>query len=115
MKRGPARLLALLLVLPLLSGFAADAADAFVGHWIATDGSGYRLEVVRQGGKLLVSEIDPTDDDGTPGRASTHPAVVEKGFLEVQDDEVPSSYTLNEATGHLVRSDNILSFKKVGS
>ncbi|MBB3812182.1 hypothetical protein GGR74_001360 [Xanthomonas arboricola] len=93
-----------LVAMALLAGCARDVGEQYVGRWVNTTSEKNVLSIEHNGESFIIRDTTP-ERLGGGVRTKNHPAILNKGVLQVSGADGTVNYAIDQATGHLSTGD----------
>ncbi|NJC03699.1 hypothetical protein GGR63_003646 [Xanthomonas sp. 3272] len=93
-----------LVAMMLLAGCARDVGEQYVGKWVNMKSEKNVLSIEHNGESFIIRDTTP-ELLGGGVRTRNHPAILNKGVLQVSNADGTVNYAIDQATGHLSTGD----------
>ncbi|MEB1610777.1 hypothetical protein FHT08_001738 [Xanthomonas campestris] len=93
-----------LVAMMVLTGCARDVGEQYVGKWVNMKSEKNVLSIEHNGESFLIRDTAP-ELLGAGVRTKNHPAILNKGVLQVSNTDGTVNYAIDQASGHLSTGD----------
>ncbi|CAD0327566.1 hypothetical protein CFBP498_19860 [Xanthomonas hortorum pv. vitians] len=94
-----------LVAMVLLAGCARDVGEQYVGKWVNVKSQKNLLSIEHNGESFIIRDTTP-ELLGSGVKTKNHPAILNKGVLQVSSADGTVNYAIDQATGHLSTGDS---------
>ncbi|MBB5735899.1 hypothetical protein FHT09_001639 [Xanthomonas arboricola] len=93
-----------LVAMVLLTGCARDVGEQYVGRWVNMKSEKNVLIIEHNGESFIIRDTAP-ELLGGGVKTRNHPAILNKGVLQVSSTDGTVNYAIDRASGHLSTGD----------
>ncbi|MBB5865651.1 hypothetical protein [Xanthomonas sp. 3058] len=93
-----------LVAILMLAGCARDVGEQYVGKWVNVKSQKNVLSIEHNGESFIIRDTTP-ELLGNGVKTRNHPAILNKGVLQVSNADGTVNYAIDEATGRLSTGD----------